>query len=546
MTGQTGLRRMEAVCGDAAGVQERFLLELLRRNALTEYGKKWGFADIHTVEDYRRQVPLSRYDDYGPLIERQIQGEKGLLTADEAVFYCISAGSTSKPKYVPVTQRDVTIHRIYQLDAVRDVIRKELAGVPDEKLFGKIFETGEFYRTAMPDGTMNGVRSGVLMRWMESRGELDFSGYTSPREVMFPERMENMQYAKLRFALACRDVTAIHGVFVHALAQMFQYLLEHWDAFVHDVASGEVSDCFAVSEPWKRYIQERLAPDPVRAEELRAAAKDGPDGLARRIWPELRYVRMAGGSIFQGYMDEMRRYIGELPIHYYAYASSESTLGAVYTLREDDARYVLIPESCFFEFLPEDETGEQTLTFREVQVGKSYELVVTTLSGLYRYVMGDVVEVTGFYGQAPIVRMCRRKSQVLNVADEKMDMRQLERAIQRFGRLSGCAPEGYCVDTGQRGSTPYYTVYLEIKTGALPEGAERLLDECFRESCFSYRGARELGQIGDMRTVPLRPGAFEAYRAFLAGQGYRMEQNKPIHILQTQAQKDFFKGEAAR
>ncbi len=545
-TGETGLRRMEAVCGDAVHVQERFLTELLKRNSGTEYGRKWGFSNLHTVEDYQRQVPLSRYDDYESLIERQIGGEKGLLTADEPVFYCISAGSTSQPKYVPITRRDVTIHRIYQLDVVQDVIRKELADVPDEKLFGKIFETGEFFRTAMPDGTMNGVRSGVLMRWMESGDELDFSQYTSPREVMFPEKMENMSYIKLRFALACRDVTAIHGVFVHGMVQIFRYLLEHWDAFVKDVGSGEVSGCFGVSDSWKNYIKERLAPDPVRAEELRAAAGSGKAGLVRRVWPKLRYIRMAGGSIFQGYMDELRLFIGDLPIHFYAFASSESTLGAVYTLREDDARYVLIPESCFFEFLPEGETGERTLTFREVEAGKSYELVVTTLSGLYRYVMGDIVEVTGFYGQAPVIRMSRRKSQVLNVADEKMDMRQLEKAMLRFECLSGYSLESYCVGTGFRGSTPFYSVYLEPKTGALPADADKLLDDCLRDSCFSYRGAREMGQIGDVQVLRLKKGAFAAYRDFLAGQGYRMEQNKPIHILQTEEQKDFFNGETER
>ena len=546
LNGETGLRRMDAVCGDAVHVQKRFLQEVLERNARTEYGKKWGFSGLRTVEDYQKQVPLSRYDDYEPLIERGIRGEKGLLTADEPVFYCISAGSTSQPKYVPITQRDVTIHRIYQLDAVQDVIRKELPGVPDEKLFGKVFETGEFFRTAMADGTMNGVRSGVLMRWLESRDEIDFSAYTSPREVMFPEKMENMHYVKLRFALSCRDVTAIHGVFVHGMVQMFQYLQEHWDAFVEDVAGGEVSDCFAVSEQWKSYIKERLGPDPMRAAELRAAAKGGAAGLVRRIWPEVRYIRMAGGSIFQGYMDELRVFIGDLPIHYYAYASSESTLGAVYTLREEDARYVLIPESCFFEFLPEGETGEQTLTFREVEAGKSYELVITTLSGLYRYVMGDIVEVTGFYGQAPVIRMSRRKSQVLNVADEKMDMRQLEKAMQRFERLGDCTLEGYCADTGYRGSTPYYSVYLELKTGALPAGAEKLLDDSLRESCFGYKGAREMRQIGDVQVQLLKKGAFGAYREFLAGKGYRMEQNKPLHILQTEEQKDFFKGEVAR
>ena len=95
MTEETGLRRMEAVCGDAVHVQERFLKGLLSRNAQTEYGKKCGFSGLRTVEDYQKQVPLSRYDDYEPLIERQIGGERGLLTVDEPVFYEIGVLATS-------------------------------------------------------------------------------------------------------------------------------------------------------------------------------------------------------------------------------------------------------------------------------------------------------------------------------------------------------------------------------------------------------------------------------------------------------------------
>ena len=122
----------------------------------------------------------------------------------------------------------------------------------------------------------------------------------------------------------------------------------------------------------------------------------------------------------------------------------------------------------------------------------------------------------------------------------------LETAVQRFERLSGCSLEGYCVDAGFQGSTPFYSAYLELKTGHPPAEAEKLLDTCFCESCFGYRSARGLGQIGDMRVLFLRKGAFAAYREFLAGKGYRMEQNKPLRILQTQEQKDFFKGEVAR
>lgn len=544
---EEGLRRMEKLCANAFYVQERLLKELLCRNAQTEYGRKWSFSDLHTIKEYQAAVPITEYSDYEELIESRLKGEDRLITSDPVAFYCISAGSMSHPKYIPITKRDIEIHKMYQMDVVMGTIRKEMEGISERELFGKIFETGEFFLTFMPDGTMNGVRSGVLHRWLESEGAMDYSWYTSPKEVLFPEKLENMLYVKLRFALACRELTAIHGVFVHGIVRMFKYLLENWDVILEDIETGSVSECFHISAQWKAYLENHLAPDPVRAAQLRAIPLCDPDCIiVRQIWPEVKYIRLVGGSIFQSYMDEVRSFIGDLPVHYYAYAASESTIGAAYGMNQDDAYYVLIPESCFFEFIPEGDEEQTPLTFREVEVGGKYELIITTLSGLYRYAIGDVVEVTGFYGEAPIVRISYRKNQVLNIADEKMNVRQLESAIHKFESLTDCVLEGYCVDAYFEGPTPFYYVYLEVNAGDLPDEAAKLLDDCLLENCFGYKSAREMREIGMVKIALLKKGCFQAYEKFLAGKGYRMEQNKPLRILRTQEQKEYFKKEVLR
>lgn len=536
------LKRWDALCADAVCAQERFLMELLRRGGQTGYGRRFHFSGLRSVEEYQRAVPVTEYGDYEKLIERQIKGEENLLSGDPAVFYCISAGSTSRPKYVPVTMRDVEKHKTYQMDLVMDTIRKEMEGVPEKELFGKIFETGEFFRTFMPDGTMNGVRSGVLHRYLEAEGALDYSRYTSPKEVLFPEKLENMLYVKLRFALSCRDVTAIHGVLVHGVVRLFRYLAEHWDAFLTDIETGRVSERFQISARWKTYLESRLAPDPDRAAELRAVPIRNADGASvRLIWPRVKYIRFAGGSIFQTCMDEARKFIGDLPVHCYAYAASEGTLGAAYGMNRDDAYYVLIPDACFFEFLPEGGAGERPLTFREIRAGETYELIITTLSGLYRYAIGDVVEVTGFYGEAPVIRVSHRKNQVMSIAGEKMNAYQLESAMGEFERLTGRALEGYCADSGFEGSTPFYLVYLEERAGGLPDDAAELLDKCLMENCFGYGSAREMRELGMARAAVLEKGSFSAYEKFLEDKGYRMEQNKPLRILRTEDQKDFFR-----
>lgn len=84
----------EELCRNAVAEQERFLMDRLTENKDTEYGKLFGFEDIHSVEEYQKELPITFHYDYEAIIERQINGEEGLLTAESPVYYCISSGST--------------------------------------------------------------------------------------------------------------------------------------------------------------------------------------------------------------------------------------------------------------------------------------------------------------------------------------------------------------------------------------------------------------------------------------------------------------------
>ena len=75
----------------------------------------------------------------------------------------------------------------------------------------------------------------------------------------------------------------------------------------------------------------------------------------------------------------------------------------------------------FYEFIPENAEDEtKTLTIDQLEVGKRYEIVLTNLSGFYRYRIKDVVEVTGYYYESPMIRFAYRKSQLINISGEKM------------------------------------------------------------------------------------------------------------------------------
>lgn len=543
--GKTGaIACFEELCRNAVAEQEKFLMDRLAENKDTEYGKLFGFEDIHSIEEYQKELPITFHYDYETIIERQINGEEGLLTMEKPVYYCISSGSTDSPKYVPIVERDILRQKFYWTELIHEMIRKQMPDATDEELFGKIFQVGEFRRDFMPDGTMSGVRAGALHRYLESKGELDFDRFTAPEEVLFPKNtLEDLLYVKIRFALASRDVTAIHGVFVNRVVGMLRYVVDNWDAFLTDIETGEISDCFLVSHEWERYLKDHLPADPERAAELRAIPQDNLEqGLVKKIWPKIKYGQMIGGSMFKPYMDRLWTYVGDLPIHYFTYAASEGCFGIARGLNEEDAYYTLLPDTCFYEFLSETGDGEKIYTIHDVEVGSKYELLITTFSGAYRYAIGDVVEIVGFKGQAPIVRVCYRKSQVINIADENMNVRQLENAMRKFQRRAECTAEGFCVDGDYAKQKPRYMLYLELSDGKLPENAEELLDECLMESCFGYKRDRELAELDRVKIQMISQGGFKAYGRFMAKLGHSKEQDKPLRVLVTEEQKAFFGG----
>ena len=163
----------------------------------------------------------------------------------------------------------------------------------------------------------------------------------------------------------------------------------------------------------------------------------------------------------------------------------------------------------------------------------------TNHSGLYRYCMQDVIEVVGWYGQAPIVQFCYRKNQVINIAGEKSNQEQLVEAVRQFAFRMRCEIMGYCVQQDMSDVLPRYQFYLEC-TDIHISGAEDILDDCLCRVNYEYQGCRKMNEIGKVRISYLHAGSFGLYEEQLAKSGKMMGQNKQVCILDTEEKKQFF------
>lgn len=152
-------------------------------------------------------------------------------------------------------------------------------------------------------------------------------------------------------------------------------------------------------------------------------------------------------------------------------ASEPSTIGYCLDLNTypRDVAYTIVPRPVFWEFIPVDQPeGDRPVTklLHELEEGKSYELVLTNVSGLYRYRLEDVVRVTGFLHGLPQVQYeYRRGTLTITAKSEKVTEKDLAVAVGAIEeRIS---PDGgrildYTVAIDTESDPERYTLFVEL------------------------------------------------------------------------------------
>ena len=160
----------EAACQRPQQTQEELLRTILAYHAGTAFGVDHGFADIRTVADFRRQVPVAPYEHFEPYIRRVMKGETNALLADpQVLMFALTSGTTSARKHIPITQQYLDDYRrswnLWGLRAIKK--HKHVFLKPILQLAGDADE----YRTeaGIPCGNLSGFTAQVqkrIMRWM--------------------------------------------------------------------------------------------------------------------------------------------------------------------------------------------------------------------------------------------------------------------------------------------------------------------------------------------------------------------------------------------
>lgn len=546
--GDVSLFKIEQATKHPMQAQEKVLRKIIRHNKNCELGKKLGFSDIHSMEEYRKKVPLSTYADYEALVDRMMEDGKNTMYKGRNVRYCSSSGSVGKPKVLPKSAIDLwnmqCIGFSCSVATAAHDLKKRGKKLPAQMGPLALILNGH----PMPDGKRCNGAGQVPLDYLKSI--IPFF-CTSPVSLMYPKHEDQIDtaYLQLRFALGNRKVSYLGSIVITLLTTMFDYLEENWEMLCDDIEKGIINPSVRITPDLMKEYSKKLKPDPKRAEELRREFRKGfEDPIAPRIWPRLTWAYGMVGSNLKVYVDKLRRHIGpDVPLHNMGYAAAEGFFAMPTELDVHD--YVLLPHCIFFEFIPvgddEEETPEteETVLLSELEVGKKYEVVVTNFSGLYRYRMEDVIEVTRMYNNTPQVELLYRRNLGMNVANEKTTTQMIDFAAKQTAEKVGVDLVGHSFYADFSTNPPRYCMLTE-PASPVDENTRRKMIETLDGELYAvnekYSKYRRWGMLGEPEVLILEKKTYWDYKEQLKGSGVVLNQIKPVTIINSESRRDFF------
>ncbi|EIW81568.1 hypothetical protein CONPUDRAFT_124754 [Coniophora puteana RWD-64-598 SS2] len=242
------------------------------------------------------------------------------------------------------------------------------------------------------------------------------------------------------FALAESSLTTLCMLWSTTFVDFIRWIDEEWETLVTAIETDKLPQLPGTEEVYSSVATKFFAV-PARAEELR---KIGPpshtaEGWTVKVWPKLELLVAVCSGTFGRVYPQVRAYIGpDIPIRPVVYACTECAIAISYDDRMPNVNQVLTEDYIeLLEVTPTNEDGELKHLW-QLLVGRLYEPVVTTRSGLWRYRMGDVVEFAGFSPAdgSPLLRPRERRNQSLRLPLALISQTNIIDSIAGVGEIS--------------------------------------------------------------------------------------------------------------
>jgi hypothetical protein len=372
-------------------VQSEVFEKLVTQGVHTEWGKSHGYKDINRASAYCQRVPLQTYEEVKPYVSRIQKGEQNLLWPTEINWFAKSSGTTSdKSKFIPVSKEAL---EDCHYKAGKDLLAMYNNNHPDNNVYsGKSLILGgsssiNEFRKDSYYGDLSAIIIKNLPFWVEFR--------TVPeRQIALMDKWEQ-KIEMMAQNVKSEDVTNIAGVPSWTLILLRRIL--------------EITGKKTISD----------------------------------LWPNLE-LYMHGGVNFEPYESQFHMLIPSQKMQYYqSYNASEGYFGIQDNIGAKDM-LLMLDYGIFYEFIPAEHSAEEqpkTVQLGDVEIGKNYEMVISTNSGLWRYRIGDTVQFTSKFPFR--IQVSGRTKHFINAFGEELVIDNAEKALTVACRETGAQITDY-------------------------------------------------------------------------------------------------------
>ncbi|KAL3531389.1 hypothetical protein ACH5RR_010711 [Cinchona calisaya] len=522
------IKKLEETTMNAVQLQRETLAIILERNGGVSYLQPYlqGYnAPVISAATFRRLVPLSSYEDYADYINRLADG---VLDDDNGQ---------------PLMSFDNLLYFFYRLFPPRATAYKVL-GV---NYAGNLTQTKGGYKAMAASSYPFHSNERNLLHFLSTA--------VSPKEVILGSDAYQQIYCHLLCGLVqCDIVDGIRAPYAAGLIRAFSLFEAKWDQLCMDLENGFPSSSEITDLAMRESVIGALSgPQLDLSKRVRSICERQTwDGIISRLWPNARYIKTVTTGSMRQYYAKLKYYAGELPILGSDYFASECSVAINMDITQspETTRYVMLPTGAYFEFLPFylnkgcASNDEDTMDFSSVEVGKMYEVVVTTYRGLFRYRLGDIVKVVGFYNSSPQIEVVMRAPKYSDEIVTERDLLSAMAAGFQLGVTDAMAAEvvEFASFLDRELDPKQLKVFVEVKGCTLlqNEKSEQLLGDLRKccslvenGLCGIYKVMKAKGELGPLLLFVLKPGSFDRLFEEAVESGSPATQYKPPKIIRS-------------
>lgn len=386
------IHQMELFLKYPHDVQQELMCSLIKSAENTVIGKKYDFASIKSYETFAERIPISTYEDLEPLIEETRKGAQNVLWNTPIKWFAKSSGTTNaKSKFIPVSSEAL---ENCHYKASKDLLCLYLNNNEDSQLFtGKSLRLGGSKQLYEDNNTFFGDLSAILIDNMPIWAE--FSS-TPSNKVSLMGDWETKLPAIINETIQ-ENVTSLAGV-----------------------------------PSWMMVLLNKT---------LETTGKEN----LLEIWPNAE-VYFHGGVSFEPYRVPYQKLFPKDNFRYYEIYNASEGFFAIQDLNNSNELLLMLDYGIFYEFIPMETFGiqnQKAIPLHQVEINKNYAVVITTNSGLWRYLIGDTVRFTSITPYRIVVS--GRTKHHINVFGEELMVENTDKAIAKTCSELGCEVIDYTV-----------------------------------------------------------------------------------------------------